>query len=323
MKICLSVLAYNGQPYLRRCLESLARQRVEGGEILIRVLDNASTDGSWELLQSLRERLPNLIIERSPRNLGFSAGHNAALRAGGYDYIGLVNQDCWLEDERAVARLVEASRALNDQVILQPLIRDSERKRAWAGLSVSYTGVALPRPYCGEQIEPFEVPAIHAVLMFTSKTVIEKVGWLEESYFAYHEDLEYSMRAKLLGVGCWCVPASEALHEQEPEKFQANRTGRRLMERNRWRYLASYFSWPLLIALSPALIMQEIGMLAFFAACGDWTGKWLAWGENLLGFREVLALRRACRQRFLTRSEERRVGKECRRLCRSRWSPYH
>ena len=57
----------------------------------------------------------------------------------------------------------------------------------------------------------------------------------------------------------------------------------------------------------------------------DYTNRWLAEGYAYLGnnYMQDVCSKKILPFNFADRSEERRVGKECLRLCRSRWSPYH
>ncbi|MCX5797867.1 MAG: glycosyltransferase family 2 protein [Elusimicrobia bacterium] len=299
-RVCASVLVRNGRDVVEPCLESLLRQKLPGGSVEIVALDNGSEDGSGAFLRKLQKRWPRLIVKSSPANMGFAPGHNAVLKenAQRYDYFLLVNQDARLEGEDCLARLVEAARKLGDEALIQPLVLDLSGRPVSAGLELAYTGAAAPtlEPVQSGGSAPVEIAAVHAVVLLISRRALDKVGFLEDSYFAYHEDVEYSLRARLHGVRSWCVPSARAFHDQLPERFRKNFFAQYLMERNRYRYLLSYFSWPLLLALLPALLVQEAAMLAWFGLCGNLAGKSRGWKETALDWDRIMALRRAGRE---------------------------
>lgn len=312
MKVRVTVLCRDGAGRIEDCLDGLSRQILPDGSIEIRVLDNGSRDGSADLLERLaaQGRWPTADFTRSERNLGFSAGHNALLEApGGWDYAVLANQDIRLPRPDAIARLIAASRGLGDRALIQPLIRDFSGRSASAGLTVAYTGSAAPSPgipVLGPGAAAAPVDAVHGAFLLFSRGVFDEVGRLEELYFAYHEDVEYSMRARLRGIGSYCAPQAEIEHDQPLGGFRADKTGQYLMERNRWYYLLSYFSWPLLAALLPALLVQEAAMLYYFWENGAIAGKWRGYREVASHWGDLMRLRAAARARLAasTRREE-------------------
>ena len=89
MDISIVIVGWNARRYLELCLESLAeappRRTME-----IFVVDNASTDGSAEMIEV---RFPHVKLIRSAENLGFSKGNNVAIRQCVGSYIALVNPD--------------------------------------------------------------------------------------------------------------------------------------------------------------------------------------------------------------------------------------
>lgn len=87
VSVCLPV--YNGARFLAAAVASVQAQTHADFEL--RVFDDASTDGSWELLQSIRD--PRLILHRNSRNLGPEANWNQALAAATGHYIKLFHQD--------------------------------------------------------------------------------------------------------------------------------------------------------------------------------------------------------------------------------------
>jgi GT2 family glycosyltransferase len=101
--IRLVVLNYNGGAHTLRCLEHLHRLDWPADELDIVVVDNASSDGSPEQIE---ERFPQVRLVRNDRNGGFPANNLAMGDLDGVRYLGLVNNDAFVEPDY-LAPLVE------------------------------------------------------------------------------------------------------------------------------------------------------------------------------------------------------------------------
>jgi hypothetical protein len=84
------VLNYNGAHLLPDCLDGLAAQDLPEGRAAVWVVDNASSDGSLELLA---DRFPWVRVIANPTNDGFAGGNNVALREVGTPFVALLNND--------------------------------------------------------------------------------------------------------------------------------------------------------------------------------------------------------------------------------------
>ena len=84
------VLNYNGAHLLPDCLDGLAAQDLPEGQAAVWVVDNASTDGSLELLA---DRYPWVRVIANPANDGFAGGNNVALREVATPFVALLNND--------------------------------------------------------------------------------------------------------------------------------------------------------------------------------------------------------------------------------------
>jgi GT2 family glycosyltransferase len=89
------VLNYNGDPHLFRCLDALAATDWPEGRLQVVVVDNASADGSAD---AVAERFGTVELRRLDTNRGFPANNEALRDLGQVDYVGLVNNDAFVED---------------------------------------------------------------------------------------------------------------------------------------------------------------------------------------------------------------------------------
>ncbi len=101
--VTVVVVSYNGVDLVAPCLEALAAQDLPEGRMQVWVVDNASADGTQELIE---RDFPWVRLIANQRNDGFAGGNNLALRQVDTPYVALLNQDArptrdWL------ARLIE------------------------------------------------------------------------------------------------------------------------------------------------------------------------------------------------------------------------
>jgi GT2 family glycosyltransferase len=101
--ISIVIPSHNGSGYLENCLRSLLAQTYPKTEIV--VVDNASDDKSTEMVRSLA---PRAVVLRQERNLGFSGGANAGIRASTGDWVAVLNNDT----EAPINWLSECARAI-------------------------------------------------------------------------------------------------------------------------------------------------------------------------------------------------------------------
>jgi len=96
--VSINILTYNGQQYIRACLDSVLGQTYPKIEILI--IDNASTDETIEILKSKILNLKSKVkVIFNKKNLGFAAGHNQGIKESRGEFVCCLNQDVVLEKD--------------------------------------------------------------------------------------------------------------------------------------------------------------------------------------------------------------------------------
>jgi GT2 family glycosyltransferase len=197
------VVLYNSRAVVRSCLDGLQATRYPDLQVV--VVDNASSDDSLELVRA-HPLGPRVI--RSEINRGWAGGNNlgivAALDAGA-EYITVLNPDVdlspdWLRD---AVTLMEADRSIG--------MLDFE------GLdgSASVVGEASPPPLRGT-----DVPAAIGAALVVSASALRRIGPIDERYFLYFEDTDWSLRA--LRAGFRVVRLNRALGHK-PETSSSDR----------------------------------------------------------------------------------------------------
>lgn len=230
--VSVIVLNYNGGSLLPRCLEALSRTDYPADAWEALLVDNASSDGS---VDETARVFPWVRLVCNRKNLGFAAGNNVGMRAAPGPYVALLNTDTevepgWLRalvlsaeaDPRVgacTAKLLFAGRRTTDgsgrgvgvvQNAGTLLLRDgSGRDR---GTVVKAPGVVEHEPDDGRYDRTEEVFGLCGAACLLRKAMLEDVGYFDESFFAYYEDLDLSWRARLRGWKVLFVPAAVVWH---------------------------------------------------------------------------------------------------------------
>lgn len=89
VSVCL--LTYNHANVIESTLNTVLDQSLESYEIILS--DDSSDDGTWEVLQAVQMRNPNIKIMRTPRNLGMPGNANYAVKAAKGRFIALLHHD--------------------------------------------------------------------------------------------------------------------------------------------------------------------------------------------------------------------------------------
>ena len=222
-KIGVVILNYNSQDDTLACLDAL--RAAHGGERRVWVVDNASTDGSEEVIPfALRQ---NEVWLETGANLGYAGGNNAGIReamAWGADYLLILNPDCRVRPDFLLP-LVRGLEALPKAGMACPLVIDAESGRIQSlGGEVSlWTGhcarrlYGLPAEQAG-QARWSVVDFPHGACVLIKREMLEDIGLLNEAYFLYYEDVELGLRAARESWQSLAIPQSRVLHGDTTER---------------------------------------------------------------------------------------------------------
>ena len=280
-KVAIVYLSYYSDPYLADMVKALAASTYPRDQMALVIVDNPhpvhgpSIKSIDETVMPLSGKtLPDVVVLPQEKNLGYCEGNNVGINWAlehGFDYIFLHNQDGYFAPE-CIGQLVEALEA--DQTIgcasALIMLHGQENKVNTAGNSFNYLGFGYVENF-GKDLKSLKLNPIYPVgyvtgagLMLRSE-LVKKYGPLDNDLFLYHEDVEYSLRLKILGYKTVVVSKAVFYHKYEfnrsPSKFY-------FMERNRYAVLLMYYRWPTLLLLLPILIMMELGLLLFFIQHG-------------------------------------------------------
>ena len=218
-KVGIVVLNFNGHDCLFSCLTSL--RELQYSNFFVVVVDNASEDSSFS---DAMAHFPDFYFVRSAENKGFSGGMNIGIREAltrGAHWVWLFNNDAHA-DKKALSWLVESALKNETAGLLSPCIYSEKTGNLWFGGGVIDSfqmRVKHISPRASDLAKPwYESEFLTGCALFISKETIDRVGFLDERFFLYYEDADYSVRVRKLGIATLVVPQARVFHEERSQK---------------------------------------------------------------------------------------------------------
>lgn len=210
-EVSVVIVTWNGRQYLDACLTAVAAQQGIDAETIL--VDNGSTDGTADFV---RAHYPWVRLVTLRENRGFTGGNNAGATAARGRFLAFLNNDTepdpgWLA---ALRRGVDESHRFlltTSRVVYMhdPEVIDS------AGDGLLRWGGAFKRQHggrAGEALESGEVFGVCGAAFLIPRAVFDELGGFDESFFASHEDVDLSYRARLRGYRCRYVADAVVRH---------------------------------------------------------------------------------------------------------------
>ncbi len=249
--VSVVIVNWNGKHLLGECLDSVLAQHVTGLELIL--VNNGSQDGSAEYVQ---ERYPGVRLVNLPKNLGFAAGNNAGIRIASGKYIALLNNDTKVDPAWIVNLLTEAETspptvgmwACKILSYDNPDIIDNVGLLLYPdGLGRGKGRLETDQGQYDQQGEAF-FPSGCAGLY--RKEMLDEIGMFDEEFFAYADDVDLGLRARLAGWGCVYVPTAKVYHKYSSSSSAYSPLKAFLVERNRIWVLLKYYPMEMIL-ISP------------------------------------------------------------------------
>jgi len=284
-RVAVLILGYNDEKNLREALDSALSQTYQNYKVIY--IDNASTDAS---LSFVKENYSELEIVINEKNLGYAGAYAKILQetfAKDYDGAVLLNSDV-IVDKNWLSELVVSAYSDEKIAIAQPKIFLSGENKDLAntfGNKINYLGFG----FCGHYKKPDnnkfnvdqEIISASGASLLIKKSAYEKIGALDEEFFAYLEDQDLSWRAQMLGYKIVLSAKSIMWHKYVFAKNARNNWKFFTLERNRLYFLFKNFSNTTLFLIAPMFFLMEIGILADSIAKGYFWDKIRSYGAFL------------------------------------------
>jgi GT2 family glycosyltransferase len=254
-KVSVIVVNFNGMPYLETCLSSILNQNYRDFEVIL--VDNCSGDGS---LDYVRQKFPDLPIVANEENLGYAGGINSGMAHASGRYIAPIN----IDTEVGEIWLAPMVRFLNENlqvgaVTPKILLYDDSSKVNAVGMNIHVSGLSFARALGKESKyysgDPVRVAGVSGCSFLVRRELLDRLGGLNERFFMYCDDTEFSWAVNLMAYEIYCVPEAVVYHkyklEMNPEKFF-------FLEKNRQAMLLSSLEPLTFVALFPIFAATEL-----------------------------------------------------------------
>lgn len=217
-RVAVVILNWNGEKMLREFLPDVVRHST-GAEIV--VADNASTDGSLQMLEREFPTVRRIVLDR---NYGFAQGYHLALEQVDAEFYLLLNNDVQVGADW-LSPLLEYMDKNPHVAACQPkLLCHWDRTRfEYAGASGGYID-AWGYPYCrgrvmgtveedrGQYDEPASLLWATGAALMIRREAYWLAGGLDGRFFAHQEEIDLCWRLRSRGYGIACVPQSKVWH---------------------------------------------------------------------------------------------------------------
>ena len=276
--VAVVILNWNGGDDIVQCIESAYQSSHDTLEVVI--VDNGSTDGSSAIV---RDRFPRVHFITNPTNLGFAAGSNQGIEwalAHQIPYILLLNGDARL-GPNAIRELVAVAVREKDSVIACPRIylggASSESGRLWfvSGSVKLWAGLfqnpAFDEPVSPHWSEPMNMGYASGCCMLIPASILRNIGMFDISFFAYCEDIDFSLRAHKAGFQLRYVPEAHLWHgSSRPTQRTRTATYRYLSTRNNLWVVRKHGSSLEFFTCLCLLPVRSLFRIARLVTAGNW-----------------------------------------------------
>ncbi len=231
MDISVIIVNWNTKKLLEACLRSIVEKIGEIGKVgdftyEVIIVDNGSEDGSQKMVKT---KFPKVRLFENSQNLGFSKANNQGIKIAKGKYIFLLNSDTFFV-ENTLQKLIEHADKTENLGALGPMLLNEDKSPQqsvgffpnlpqvfwWMSFIDDLPFGSILRPYHVDHDSFYrndqKVDWITGAAMFIPKSVIEKVGLLDEKIFMYGEDVDWCYRIKNAGFKIFYSPTTKLVH---------------------------------------------------------------------------------------------------------------
>lgn len=207
---------YNGQEHLKECYDSLEKQTYK--DFVIVLVDNGSSDNS---VAYTKDNYPDVKVLELEKNRGFAGGVNEGIRFSqnfNPEYILLLNNDIECKED-FLEEMVKGFRTPDTGSVACKMLNFYNRMKIDdAGDFIKKKGSPYARGHGeidqGQYDEPEFIFGPCAGAAMYRSSIFDEIGYFDEDFFAYYEDVDFSLRMQLAGYKCFYNPKAVCYHKR-------------------------------------------------------------------------------------------------------------
>jgi GT2 family glycosyltransferase len=220
--VTVTVVTYNSGRFIRRCLESVLAQDYARREII--VIDNASTDGTTDILEQFEDRCQ---VVYNQENIGFAAAQNQAIGLSRSEWILTLNPDVLLLPG-FIQSLVDAGRfdpeigTVCGKLLTMSAHFEIPEKPVVDSTGIYFTPMLRHLDRGSQEVDnghylryEYVFGATAAAALYR-RSMVEDISldgeFFDDDFFVYREDADVAWRAQLMGWKCLYVPYARGYH---------------------------------------------------------------------------------------------------------------
>lgn len=215
---------------LVRCIESIIK-KIKNIDYEIIIADSGAEHTTYELLKQKFKNLKNLKYFGFKKNVGFAKSINPAIKKAKFDFILIINADIIIRSEKCLLSLIKYFKAHKDTGLIAPKLLNIDGSfqqsffREPGILSILARRTLFKNTFLGKKAlnyyeyknynfkKPLEVDWLMGSCLLTKKQYLKKVGYFDERYFLYFEDVDLARKIrKILKLKVIFYPYCSFLH---------------------------------------------------------------------------------------------------------------
>lgn len=233
MDISVIIVSYNSKKYIKNCIDSIFKYSQTLQKEII-VVDNASVDGSADVV---RDNFPEVRLIKNSRNKGFSAANNQGTKIAQGKYILFMNPDTEIQKDSLVKMMGFMDKSADAGAIGPKLLYPDGSLQLSCRRFYTLRYIILRRTFLGKIFSDSRVLTSHlmadwdhndirevdwvlAACLMARREFLGKIGYLDEGYKLYFEDVDLCYRIKEAGYKVYYYPEATVIHHHQRESAQ-------------------------------------------------------------------------------------------------------